>query len=105
MYNEFMEAKVVSTGHQGMQPTVTVGFFDGKEEMHKKVYYLDPGQTIDDIKPQIKDDFDRVSQTVAEAKENRKRQGEKIDLKGVKSVSELRAEEEAKAKEEAEPFE
>ena len=96
-----MEAKIVSTGHQGLQPTVVIGFFDGKEEMHRKTYFLDPGQTIEDIRPQIKEDLNRIEATVAEAKENKKREGEVVDLKGVKSISEIRAEEAEKAAEES----
>lgn len=91
-----MEAKITNIGTQGFQPTVTVGFFDDKVQVHEKKYFLDPGQTIEDIKPQIKEDLNRIEKTVAESKKLREVQGKAIDLEGVKSVSELKAEEEVK---------
>lgn len=89
-----MEAKINNIGTQGLQPVVTVGFFDGKEQMLEKRYFLDPGQTIEDIKPQIKEDLNRIEKTVSDAKELEKVKGQSIDLTDVKSTSELKAEQE-----------
>lgn len=87
-----MEAKITGSDTQGIQPVVTIGFFDEGKEVFSKKYFLDPGQTIDDIKPQIKDDLNRIEESVRRAKENREKVGEVVDLKDVKSASELREE-------------
>jgi len=99
MYNDFMEAKITDSSQRGIQPVVTVGFFHDKKEVFSKQYFLDPGQTIDDIKPQIKEDLNRIEKTVEEAEKNREFVGKKINLDGVKSASEIRAEKEKAAEE------
>jgi len=89
-----MEAKITGSSQNGVQPVVTVGFFLGKTEIFSRQYFLDPGQTIDDIKPQIKEDLNRIEKTVEEAEKNKELVGQVVDLDGVKSVSEISAEKE-----------
>lgn len=90
-----MEAKVISVTTQGTQPVVNVGFFNGKEKINDKNYYLDPGETIDSIKPKIKEDLDKTIEAVRQAEEAKERIDEVVDLEGIKSTSELEAEKKA----------
>ena len=98
-----MEAKVVSVTSQGFQPVVEVAFVEGKDTVHTKRYYLDPGQTVDDIKPQIKDDFDRAVKMVEDRTKAEELKNQKIDLSGVKGAEQIKREKEEAEAVEADP--
>lgn len=98
-------AKVNSVKRAESSVVVVVGFYSNEtdELLGDKTYYLDAGQTIDDLKPRIKDhiaEFDNAEKT----KEALKLVvGTAVDLTDVESVKEKEAREaQAKADAQAE---
>lgn len=106
-----MDAKVISVKANVDQTVVTVGFYSADELKGEKVYYLNAGQTVDDIKPDIKQDLQSYEETHKQSQVIDGYKDEPIELEDVKTREELnieeaeakkKAEEDAKAKEAAE---
>ena len=85
-----MDAKISDIRLQGLQTVVNVQFLDEAKIVYERIFSLDEGQTIDDIKPDIKEALINVEKSVNQKKNLQGIVNTNIDLKGVKSVSEMK---------------